>query len=237
MTVTHRMKGSVSGASVVNRKGPTKQRSWTMYDVPDDGTLSDESMLLARASLDFLAGCEGLFSEMGGWKANFPDIGVNERFDVLVQLLRREEPLPAIVRSALADALDPSSAAPITMVFKTRGKRAKLKTSQDWVQRVPVVLKAYEAALEKLKSSTRPTNHSNRHELALAEAARAAGTNESDANRMLADAREQRDRQARDKAASFSGKYTVAELNELFRTPLPRRRGPRSKKRDNCADN
>ena len=64
--------------------------------------------ILAEAAFDFLRGGETLFGLVDGWRApELVDWARDKRVCALVAFLRSEEPLPAEMRAALADAIDP----------------------------------------------------------------------------------------------------------------------------------
>lgn len=137
--------------------------------------MTDDESILSHAALDALVDGQSIFSTSGGWKY-LPSI--TRHLDALVALLRTDEPLPAAVRLALADALDTSVDSPIVLVER-RKKKKRITTVLKRVEKTEQVFIDY----RNLQAGPRKMSGTD----ALFEAAERAGVNDADAQRMLAD--------------------------------------------------
>lgn len=187
----------------------TKRADLTLWGI------TEECSVIVHAAFDFLKGGETIFGLCGEWES-LPNMQ-DDHIAALIALLRSDEPIPSVIRLALADALDVNADSPVSLKAVTH-KRAKASTKLSRVKKSKSLL----AALDALKVEGMTPQD------ALAKAAKSCAVNEGDASRMLADARSGQAMAKMVGEAMESGK-SVREIFDMiaqFRVSPPKR-GPK----------
>ena len=181
--------------------------NFTIKDVPEGASI------IAQAALDALLDGDTPFSLADGWSdAGFAEMASCKML-ALARLLRSDEPLPEVIKHALADALDPTSDAPVRLIGRT-GRRPSIMTVFKDIHLMPLLLETYdEKRVQGMKAGD-----------ALSGSAKTHGVNEDKARILLRSARANRAKSAEVGKMIAAGR-SIAEIADFIKSPSRQSRG------------
>lgn len=189
-------------------------KRWIIVDVPDG------SSVLAQAALDILTDGSTPFTMGNGWDLPEFQTYAASKIQVLVDLLRSDEPLPSVLRLALAEAIDPNADSPISLTMKRRGNSARIAVLWRNLALQQQVLPIYESLRAAGANALE----------ALAFTARQVGAAEDVVKVMLRDARAERRKNEHIEQLMAEGR-SIEEIAVAIKSAPPKaKRGRPSKK-------
>ena len=176
--------------------------------------LPENCSSLADAVFDLLKGGETVVSIFGATEHPRTKEWLEARAKHLADFLRSEEPIPPILRQALADAIDGNGDPPVRFEAKMGQARPRISAFLERRRKGQIGLEAYDNARA---SGSKPDD-------AKAEAAATARMVWRDLQPLIADARSERVRSAELKTAMEENK-PLQENIDLVRSPFMRQKG------------